>query len=57
MRLASTARDAASNMADSRIRTVTQVLENIVFRGEVEADCVVLSDFCPVAGDTVAGRV
>ena len=32
-------------MADYRIRTVTQVLENIAFRGEVEADCVVLSDF------------
>ena len=49
--------DVLQAMADSRIRTVTQVLENIVFRGEVEADCVVLSDFCPVAGDTVAGRV
>lgn len=32
-------------MADYRIRTVTQVLENIAFRGEVDADCVVLSDF------------
>ncbi len=32
-------------MAHYRIRTVTQVLENIAFRGEVEADCVVLSDF------------
>lgn len=24
---------------------MTQLLENIAFRGEVEADCVVLSDF------------
>ena len=37
--------DVLQAMADSRIRTVTQVLENIAFRGEVEADCVVLSDF------------
>ena len=37
--------DVLQAMADYRIRTVTQVLENIAFRGEVEADCVVLSDF------------
>ena len=32
-------------MADYRIRTVTQVLENIAFRSEMESDSVVLSDF------------
>lgn len=37
--------DVLQAMADYRIRTVTQVLENIASRGEVEADCVVLSDF------------
>ena len=37
--------DVLQAMADYRNRTVTQVLENIAFRGEVEADCVVLSDF------------
>lgn len=37
--------DVLQAMADYRIRTVTQVLENIAFRGEVDADCVVLSDF------------
>lgn len=37
--------DVLQAMADYRIRTVTQVLENIAFRGEVEIDCVVLSDF------------
>jgi hypothetical protein len=37
--------DVLQAMADYRIRTVTQVLENIAFRGEVDADSVVLSDF------------
>ncbi len=37
--------DVLQAMADYRIRTVTQVLETIAFRGEVDADCVVLSDF------------
>ncbi|RMT63465.1 hypothetical protein ALP29_02431 [Pseudomonas syringae pv. avii] len=37
--------DVLQAMAEYRIRTVTQVLENIAFRGEVDADCVVLSDF------------
>lgn len=32
--------------ADYRIRTVTQVLENIAFRSEIGSDTVVLSDFC-----------
>ena len=40
--------DVLQAMADYRIRTVTQVLENIAFRGEVDADCVVLSDFARV---------
>ena len=37
--------DVLQAMAEYRVRTVTQVLENIAFRGEVDADCVVLSDF------------
>ena len=37
--------DVLQAMADYRIRTVTQVLENIAFRSELEADSVVLSDF------------
>ncbi|MDQ0654117.1 hypothetical protein [Pseudomonas cedrina] len=37
--------DVLQAMADYRIRTVTQVLENIAFRSELEADTVVLSDF------------
>lgn len=37
--------DVLHAMADYRIRTVTQVLENIAFRGEMETDAVVLSDF------------
>ena len=32
-------------MADYRIRTVTQVLENIAFRAEIGCDTMVLSDF------------
>ena len=32
-------------MADHRIRTVTQVLENIAFRAELGCDTVVLTDF------------
>ncbi|WP_055129527.1 hypothetical protein [Pseudomonas mediterranea] len=32
--------------ADYRIRSVTQVLENIAFRSEIGSDTVVLSDFC-----------
>jgi len=31
--------------ADYRIRTVTQVLENIAFRADIESDTVVLADF------------
>lgn len=37
--------DVLQAMADFRIRTVTQVLENIAFRSELETDAVVLSDF------------
>lgn len=37
--------DVLQAMADYRIRTVTQVLENIAFRSELEADTVVLPDF------------
>ncbi|QLG93654.1 hypothetical protein HZF02_17555 [Pseudomonas yamanorum] len=37
--------DVLQAMADYRIRTVTQVLENIAFRSEMETDFVVLSDF------------
>ena len=37
--------DVLQAMADYRIRTVTQVLENIAFRSELEADSLVLSDF------------
>ncbi|ONH51125.1 hypothetical protein SAMN04490182_2473 [Pseudomonas cedrina] len=37
--------DVLQAMADYRIRTVTQVLENIALRSELEADTVVLSDF------------
>jgi hypothetical protein len=37
--------DVLQAMADYRIRTVTQVLENIAFRSEMETDSVVLSDF------------
>jgi hypothetical protein len=37
--------DVLQAMADYRIRTVTQVLENIAFRNEMESDSVVLSDF------------
>lgn len=32
--------------ADYRIRTVTQVLENIAFRSDISSDTVVLTDFC-----------
>ena len=37
--------DVLQAMADFRIRTVTQVLENIAFRSELDTDAVVLSDF------------
>ncbi len=37
--------DVLQAMADYRIRAVTQVLENIAFRSELESDSVVLSDF------------
>ncbi|WP_242168047.1 MULTISPECIES: hypothetical protein [unclassified Pseudomonas] len=37
--------DVLHAMADYRIRTVTQVLENIAFRSEMETDAVILSDF------------
>ena len=37
--------DVLQAMADYRIRTVTQALENIAFRTEIGCDTVVLSDF------------
>jgi len=37
--------DVLHATADYRIRTVTQVLENIAFRSEIASDTVVLSDF------------
>ena len=37
--------DVLQAMADYRIRTVTQVLENIAYRAEIGCDTVVLSDF------------
>ena len=37
--------DVLQAMADYRIRTVTQVLENIAYRSELGCDTVVLSDF------------
>ena len=37
--------DVLQAAADYRIRAVTQVLENIAFRGEIGCDTVVLSDF------------
>ena len=37
--------DVLQAMADYRIRAVTQVLENIAFRSELESNSVVLSDF------------
>jgi hypothetical protein len=37
--------DVLQAMADYRIRTVTQVLENIAFRAELGCDTVVLTDF------------
>nr|WP_279158453.1 hypothetical protein [Pseudomonas corrugata] len=38
--------DVLFETADYRIRSVTQVLENIAFRSEIGSDTVVLSDFC-----------
>ncbi|SFH18118.1 hypothetical protein [Pseudomonas sp. NFACC45] len=38
--------DVLFETADYRIRTVTQLLENIAFRSEVSSDTLVLSDFC-----------
>jgi len=38
--------DVLFETADYRIRTVTQLLENIAFRSEISADTLVLSDFC-----------
>jgi hypothetical protein len=38
--------DVLQAMADYRIRTVTQVLENIAYRSELGCDTVVLEDFC-----------
>jgi len=32
--------------ADYRIRTVTQLLENIAFRSDISSDTLVLSDLC-----------
>ena len=37
--------DVLQAMADYRIRTVTQVLENIAYRSELGCDTVVLEDF------------
>ncbi|MFJ2362679.1 hypothetical protein ACIPIN_02990 [Pseudomonas sp. NPDC087697] len=37
--------DVLQATADYRIRTVTQVLENIAFRADIESDTVVLADF------------
>ncbi|MGE8100504.1 hypothetical protein [Pseudomonas fluorescens] len=37
--------DVLQATADYRIRTVTQVLENIAFRADLESDTVVLADF------------
>ena len=38
--------DVLFETADYRIRTVTQLLENIAFRSEINSDTLVLSDFC-----------
>ena len=38
--------DVLQATADYRIRTVTQVLENIAYRSELGCDTVVLEDFC-----------
>jgi len=38
--------DVLFETADYRIRTVTQLLENIAFRSDISSDTVVLSDFC-----------
>ncbi|SCZ47177.1 hypothetical protein SAMN03159306_06105 [Pseudomonas sp. NFACC48-1] len=38
--------DVLFETADYRIRTVTQLLENIAFRSDISSDTMVLSDFC-----------
>jgi len=38
--------DVLFETADYRIRTVTQLLENIAFRSDLNSDTLVLSDFC-----------
>jgi hypothetical protein len=38
--------DGHFETADYRVRTVTQVLENIAFRSEIGSDTMVLSEFC-----------
>ncbi|OPG69155.1 hypothetical protein B1219_28145 [Pseudomonas ogarae] len=38
--------DVLFETADYRIRTVTQLLENIAFCSDISSDTVVLSDFC-----------
>ncbi|MCJ8207303.1 hypothetical protein [Pseudomonas sp. RGM2987] len=38
--------DVLFETADYRIRTVTQLLENIAFRSDMSSDTLVLSDFC-----------
>lgn len=38
--------DVLFETADYRIRTVTQVLENIAFRSDIDSETVVLTDFC-----------
>ncbi|RON17003.1 hypothetical protein BK662_09195 [Pseudomonas frederiksbergensis] len=43
--MTATGANALQQPPDYRIRTVTQVLENIAFRAEIGSDTVVLSDF------------
>jgi hypothetical protein len=38
--------DVLFETADYRIRTVTQLLENIAFRSDISSDTLVLSDLC-----------
>ncbi|SCW81784.1 MULTISPECIES: hypothetical protein [unclassified Pseudomonas] len=38
--------DVLFETADYRIRTVTQLLENIAFRSEINSDTLMLSDLC-----------
>ncbi|MCJ8207820.1 hypothetical protein [Pseudomonas sp. RGM2987] len=38
--------DVLFETADYRIRTVTQLLENLAFRSDISSDTLVLTDFC-----------